>query len=243
MDRIDAFAAAGVGPAAQPQAGTPAAGRLRSVDDGGAEQLRPALPPARAGAAGRTLPDWALPSRRRLGGRQDPVQVVTEHREGSLEELGGTCDAVLQDRANAAHAPSHKLIPTRVRQKVQQPLRPRPTATTPRHTAGEPGGTSATVPPVRAHSLDARQGPRSPVANRQPGPFPFLGRVVGERRRASCVPDSSSASAGRTFLICVVDALYVAGTDRVSLATIAGSQRRFAVFLWEDPMRCIACMG
>ncbi|MEU7011514.1 hypothetical protein [Streptomyces sp. NPDC046332] len=39
-----------------------------------------------------------------------------------------------------------------------------------------------------------------------------------------------------------VDRLHAAGTARVYLATITGSQRRFIIFLTEDLTRSIACM-
>ncbi|MGV9245317.1 hypothetical protein [Streptomyces sp. NPDC003710] len=39
-----------------------------------------------------------------------------------------------------------------------------------------------------------------------------------------------------------VDRFHAAGTARIYLATITGSQRRFIVFLSEDLARCAACM-
>ncbi|MFC8765630.1 hypothetical protein ACFUAG_33595 [Streptomyces sp. NPDC057193] len=39
-----------------------------------------------------------------------------------------------------------------------------------------------------------------------------------------------------------VDRLHAAGTARIYLATITGSQRRFTIFLTEDITRSIACM-
>jgi len=39
-----------------------------------------------------------------------------------------------------------------------------------------------------------------------------------------------------------VDKLRAAGTDRLYLATITGSQRRFTIFLSEDLTHCVACM-
>ncbi|MDQ0684787.1 hypothetical protein QFZ56_003750 [Streptomyces achromogenes] len=47
--RLRGHAPAGMGPAAQPKAGTSPPGRVRSVDDGGAEQLRTSFSPAGAG--------------------------------------------------------------------------------------------------------------------------------------------------------------------------------------------------
>ncbi|MET9348878.1 hypothetical protein [Streptomyces termitum] len=38
-----------------------------------------------------------------------------------------------------------------------------------------------------------------------------------------------------------VAGLQAAGTARVYIATITGSQRRFTIFLSEDPTQCVAC--
>lgn len=53
--RLRGHAPAGMGPTAQPQAGASPPGRVRPVDDGGAEQLRPSLSPARPGNGRRAF--------------------------------------------------------------------------------------------------------------------------------------------------------------------------------------------
>lgn len=91
--------------------------------------------------------------------------------------------------------------------------------------------------PAARHRIEPRAKPAPParrVAAAVPPALPY---------GSSEAPLGSSPAAPRPGLAEAVDRLYSAGTDRIYLATITGTQRGFTVFLSEDLTRCIACMG